>query len=478
MQTDSARVRCSQAAQPQAAVLELRQKEELIKQQSRIQEEAETADAESIRRSVAEEEEATQRAIEEEEVLRKQVLQELEADGVRFRSGTEDVLEYAVYLGMDLREDVGLLWIADQALQADDPEGWDQCESPNGDLYYMHEVTKQVLWQHPLDYQYQQLYLEEKKKGQGKLDRRGSSNGAVVAPPKHGGSRGIDAPPAGGPVGSSDDALRRVLQQLLGTSHTELKRLLTEPATCRVPVRCFVIRHKSRMGGARFDFFMSISKTDDMYCFTAKKWSVSKGCYYSIALDQDDAKRAKASSSMPESYVGKVRSDRKAQEYTLYDDGASFDGKEKGGKSELRCELLHVNFSNSLRNRNPGAMTVVVPEVDSEGGMVPARPKDAAGQLNERLKRGDLGGLMELKNREPKWNPTSNMYQLDFHGRATLASCKNIQLHPKHGEQADVSFLMGKVEENKFNVDFKAPFSALQAFAFALIVFDNSSGSF
>ncbi|EOD18854.1 hypothetical protein EMIHUDRAFT_436181 [Emiliania huxleyi CCMP1516] len=217
----------------QQAGAKFRQKEELIKQQSRIQEEAETADAESIRRSVAEEEEATQRAIEEEEVLRKQVLQELEADGVRFRSGTEDVLEYAVYLGMDLREDVGLLWIADQALQADDPEGWDQCESPNGDLYYMHEVTKQVLWQHPLDYQYQQLYLEEKKKGQGKLDRRGSSNGAVVAPPKHGGSRGIDAPPAGGPVGSSDDALRRVLQQLLGTSHTELKRLLTEPATCR-----------------------------------------------------------------------------------------------------------------------------------------------------------------------------------------------------------------------------------------------------
>ena len=41
------------------------------------------------------------------------------------------------------------------------------------------------------------------------------------------------------------------------------------------------------MGGSRFDFFMSLSKSKDMYCFTGKKQSVAKGCYYSIALDQD-----------------------------------------------------------------------------------------------------------------------------------------------------------------------------------------------
>ena len=59
-----------------------------------------------------------------------------------------------------------------------------------------------------------------------------------------------------------------------------------------------------------------------------------------------------------------------------------------------------------------------------------------------------------------------------------MASCKNIQLHRKGGEPSAVAFLMGKVEENKFNVDFKAPLSCMQAFAFALIVFDNSSGAF
>ena len=31
------------------------------------------------------------------------------------------------------------------------------------------------------------------------------------------------------------------------------------------------MRHKSRMGGGhRFDFFMSLSPTNDMYCFTGK----------------------------------------------------------------------------------------------------------------------------------------------------------------------------------------------------------------
>ena len=95
--------------------------------------------------------------------------------------------------------------------------------------------------------------------------------------------------------------------------------------------------------------------------------------------------------------------------------------------------------------------------------------------LGERAKR-DSDDCVIFKNREPKWSPASNMYQLDFQGRATMASCKNIQLEPmRAGSEADVRFLMGKVDDNKFNVDFSYPFSVLQAFAFTLVVFDNSS---
>ena len=94
-------------------------------------------------------EEAAQIALEEEERVREEVLAQLTAEGVTYRSATEDVIEYAVYLGMVLPDDVPLLYIADEALQADDPEGWEQYESPNGDTYYVHEVTRQRSWQLP-----------------------------------------------------------------------------------------------------------------------------------------------------------------------------------------------------------------------------------------------------------------------------------------------------------------------------------------
>ena len=198
---------------------------------------AEMADKRKAADEVREAEEAEQRALEEEEHLRLKVLDELKASGTEFRSAPEDVLEYAVYLGMQLDEDKELLWIADQALQAEDPEGWSQCESPNGDLYYVNQVTMQVLWQQPLDYQYQQAHLEQKKEimaaGGGSAVAKSNEQSPATPSGDLRGSTGANAPTGtvaappsdGGKV--SDDQLRGLLHSVLGSRHADLK--LTTP---------------------------------------------------------------------------------------------------------------------------------------------------------------------------------------------------------------------------------------------------------
>ena len=78
-----------------------------------------------------------------------------------FKALPEDVLEYAVYLGMEPTEDTDLLWIAEEALTAGEPEGWVEQMDP-GNLYYYNSTTGQSSRQHPLDEYYQNLYLKLK----------------------------------------------------------------------------------------------------------------------------------------------------------------------------------------------------------------------------------------------------------------------------------------------------------------------------
>ena len=70
----------------------------------------------------------------------------------------ELVLEYASYLGMDPDQDEELLWIAEQALRAPVPEGWEELMDPLGNLYFYNEGTMQATRQHPMDGYYQSLY--------------------------------------------------------------------------------------------------------------------------------------------------------------------------------------------------------------------------------------------------------------------------------------------------------------------------------
>ena len=94
-----------------------------------------------------------------------------------------DILGYAEYIGMDIKEDAHLLWIADEALQAPEPQGWEQRLDPKGGVYYYHPTTGMSLNQHPLDHHYQQFYLQMKAQYDAMYTSKGDAGGEGGAKP-------------------------------------------------------------------------------------------------------------------------------------------------------------------------------------------------------------------------------------------------------------------------------------------------------
>ncbi|GMR53767.1 hypothetical protein PMAYCL1PPCAC_23962 [Pristionchus mayeri] len=69
-----------------------------------------------------------------------------------------------------------------------------------------------------------------------------------------------------------------------------------------------------------------------------------------------------------------------------------------------------------------------------------------------------------LHNKTPFWNEQGQVYQLDFGGRVTQESAKNFQIE-FDGTQ---SLQFGRIEGGAYTLDFRRPFSPVQAFSIAL----------
>ena len=48
----------------------------------------------------------------------------------------DEIVEYAKYLGMDLKQDEDLFYVAKEGLKAPLPDQWKPCKSPQGTIYY------------------------------------------------------------------------------------------------------------------------------------------------------------------------------------------------------------------------------------------------------------------------------------------------------------------------------------------------------
>jgi hypothetical protein len=99
------------------------------------------------------------------------------------------MIEYGKWLGMEIPEDMPLLWIAREGLKAPLPENWKACKSEKGELYYFNFKTGQSIWDHPSDEHYRELLASEKAKLKAKSSGKEQvdSNALAASPTGKGG---------------------------------------------------------------------------------------------------------------------------------------------------------------------------------------------------------------------------------------------------------------------------------------------------
>ena len=74
----------------------------------------------------------------------------------------EELLEYAEFLGLQLPQDSGLLYLVREGLKAPLPEPWEPYRTESGEIYYFNPVTGESDWVHPCDKLYQQKVAQLK----------------------------------------------------------------------------------------------------------------------------------------------------------------------------------------------------------------------------------------------------------------------------------------------------------------------------
>mmetsp|Transcript_28971 Transcript_28971/g.42703 ORF Transcript_28971/g.42703 Transcript_28971/m.42703 type:complete len:345 (+) Transcript_28971:172-1206(+) len=170
-------------------------------------------------------------------------------------------------------------------------------------------------------------------------------------------------------------------------------------------------------------------------------------------------------------YIGKLRQDKdgRSGRYSLYN---ARENKEQVAAFGFNVPSFTQQF---LEGQPPRKLVVVILPTPVEG----SRSGDDSAFTSTTLQRNRMiecleGGAMSKKygmevlhTREPNFD--GGQYRLNFSGRVSVPSVKNMQVEMDDGS---LVAQFGRVTENKFHLDYRAPLNAFQAFAMAITQFD------
>lgn len=248
--------------------------------------------------------------------------------------------------------------------------------------------------------------------------------------------------------------------------------LVAQPRGFRTPlVQCTIIRDRHSMHGKLYPTYELLLEEPKKLIITARKMNLNRTSNYHL-FDMTRGQVGSKLSKKNGNYLGKLRARNGARtEYALLN--KSSEKEELAGMAFDRLSLVE-----QLKEGNqPRKMKLVLPKLDADCVPIPHSIRDnGSGSLTDLVSDPHLYGhansslgLHVFESKDPVYE--NGNYRLNFHGRVNQPSVKNFQL--VRCDDIDTIYCQfGKVDDDIFHLDFKAPLNAFQAFALALCQFN------
>eukprot|EP00597_Dinobryon_sp_UTEXLB2267_P008763 CAMPEP_0170096592 /NCGR_PEP_ID=MMETSP0019_2-20121128/28691_1 /TAXON_ID=98059 /ORGANISM="Dinobryon sp., Strain UTEXLB2267" /LENGTH=593 /DNA_ID=CAMNT_0010318639 /DNA_START=132 /DNA_END=1913 /DNA_ORIENTATION=+ len=248
--------------------------------------------------------------------------------------------------------------------------------------------------------------------------------------------------------------------------------MVAQPRGFRTPlVQCTIIRDRHSIHGKLYPTYELLLEEPKKLLITARKMNMNRTSNYHL-FDMTRGQVGSKLSKKNGNYLGKLRARNSARtEYALLN--KSSEKEELAGMAFDRLSLVE-----QLKEGNqPRKMKLVLPKLDADCVPIPHSIRDnGSGSLTDLVSDPHLYGhanaslgLHVFESKDPVYE--NGNYRLNFHGRVNQPSVKNFQL--VRCDDVDTIFCQfGKVDDDIFHLDFKAPLNAFQAFALALCQFN------
>ncbi|KAL5040177.1 hypothetical protein BDV3_002451 [Batrachochytrium dendrobatidis] len=212
-------------------------------------------------------------------------------------------------------------------------------------------------------------------------------------------------------------------------------------------LRCRLTRKKNLLDKANPTYLL-YNELEDKFMLSGKKKLISKSVHYIISDSSEDI-----SKDSPH-YLAKLKGNFKRNSFIMTDTRSAIKQR------ELTC----VNYS---KNVLPRELQVVIPapiiDESAESGF--------STDIMVDVKSKNTNKLLFLKNKPPRWNEQTQSHCLNFGGRVTQPSIKNMQLIAENDEN-HIVLQFGRCGPDLFTLDVRWPMTPIEAFSIALTTFE------